>query len=76
MNRKNSYKHIQRPIPTTERSNEEGAETYLIQLVEKKRKVEKQIDVLNSDFDRYYEMYALKLKELKELQVKMNSQFK
>jgi len=41
---------------------EEGAEMYLTHLVERKKKVEKEIDALNSDFDRYYEMYADKLK--------------
>lgn len=37
--RTNSYKRIERPIPTTERSVEEGAEAYLTQLIEKKKQV-------------------------------------
>ena len=37
--RTSSYKRIERPIPTTERSQEEGGETYLLQLVEKKKRV-------------------------------------
>ena len=60
--RTSSYRRIERPIPTTERSIEEGTEAYLTHLIEKKRKVEKEIDTLNMDFDRYYEMYASKLK--------------
>lgn len=76
MPRTNSYRRIERPIPTTERSFEEGTDQYLTHLVERKKKVEKEIENLNSDFDKYYEMYAGKLKELKDLQNKMNQQFR
>lgn len=62
MIRTHSYKRIERPIPTTERSQEEGTEAYLTHLMEKKRKVEREIEALNTDFDRYYELYANKLK--------------
>jgi hypothetical protein len=40
--------------------------------MERKKKLEKEINALNSDFDRYYEIYSTKLKELKDLQVNMN----
>ena len=74
--RTNSYRRIERPIPTTERSVEEGTEVYLTHLIEQKKKIEREINELNSDFDRYYEKYAGKLKELKELQLLMNEQYK
>jgi hypothetical protein len=37
--RTQSFKKLDRPIPTTERSGEEGAETYLQHLIETKRKI-------------------------------------
>jgi len=39
MNRTQSYKRIGKPIPTTERSAEEGAENHLMHLVEMKKQV-------------------------------------
>lgn len=70
INRTQSYKRIDRPIPTTERSAEEG-ENHLLQLIEMKKKVELELNTLNHDFDKYYEIYAKKLKELRDIQARM-----
>ena len=73
--RARSFKRMERVVPTTERSAEEGAE-YISFLVEERRRLEMELGGVNQHLDRCYEIYRLKLIELKRLEAKLQEKSK
>ncbi len=67
MLRTQSFKKLDRPMPTTERSADENAQHYLLKLIDTKRRLEAELNELNTGFDKYYSIYGKRLKELQAI---------